>query len=79
MYDYLYCENGGLERLPDNMGFVPKLNINAKNLHFFLMFLEPHMRMQDCAYVCMSRASLALFFQNIYLLIKSYIFHFTIS
>jgi len=43
MYGYLYCENGGLEWLLDNMGFVPNLNINTKNLHFFLTFLEPYM------------------------------------
>ena len=72
-------KNEGLERLTDNMRFVPNLNINAENLHFFLMFLEPYMRTQNRAYVRMSRASLALFFQNIYLLIKIYIFHFNIS
>ena len=27
MYDYLYCENGGLEQLSDDMGFVPNLNL----------------------------------------------------
>ena len=72
-------KNGGLERLTDNMRFVPNLNINAENLHFFLMFLELYMRMQNRSYVRMSRASLALFFQNIYLLIKIYMFHFNIS
>ena len=28
-------KNEGLERLTDNMRFVPNLNINAENLHFF--------------------------------------------
>ena len=27
MYGYLYCENGGLERLPNGVGFVPNLNL----------------------------------------------------
>ena len=27
MYDYLYCENGGLERLLDDVGFVSNLNL----------------------------------------------------
>ena len=35
MYDYLYCENGGLKRLLDNMKFVPNLNIIAENFFFF--------------------------------------------
>ena len=44
-YGYLYCENGGLKRLLDDMKFVPNLNIIVENLSFFfLMFLEPYMR-----------------------------------
>ena len=27
MYDYLYYENGGLERLPDDVGFFPNLSL----------------------------------------------------
>jgi len=27
MYGYLYCENGGLEQLPDNVGFIPNLSL----------------------------------------------------
>ena len=34
MYDYLYCKNGSLERLLDNVGFVSNLNINVKNFPF---------------------------------------------
>ena len=34
MYDYLYCENGGLEWLLDDVGFISNLNINAENLPF---------------------------------------------
>ena len=40
MYGYLYCENGGLEQLPDDVKFVSNLNINAENLHF-LFFWNP--------------------------------------
>ena len=36
MYSYLYCENGGLERLSDDMRFFPNLSINAKNLFFIV-------------------------------------------
>ena len=36
MYGYLYCENGGLKRLPDKMGFVPNLNINAEICFFYV-------------------------------------------
>ena len=32
MYGYLYFENWGLERLLNDVGFVPNLNINAENL-----------------------------------------------
>jgi len=63
MYGYLYCENKGLERLPNNVGFVLNLSINAENLHFF-MFLESYIRAQDRAYVRMPRASFALLFQK---------------
>ena len=34
MYGYLNCENGGLEQLPNNVGFIPNLNINVLNLPF---------------------------------------------
>jgi len=27
MYNYLYCENGGLEQLPNDVGFVPNLSL----------------------------------------------------
>ena len=74
MYGYLYCENGGLERLPNDVGFVSNLSINAENLFFFLIFLiflKPYMRVQDQAYMRMHhgcartpRASLALLFQK---------------
>ena len=42
----------GLERLPDNVGFIPNLSINAENFPFF-MFLKPYMPMQDRACVRM--------------------------
>ena len=34
MYGYMYCQNGGLVQLLDDVGFVPNLSINAENLHF---------------------------------------------
>jgi len=34
MYGYLYCENGGLEQLPDDVGFVLNLSINVEILLF---------------------------------------------
>jgi len=34
MYGYLYSENRDLERLLDDVGNVPNLNINAENLSF---------------------------------------------
>ena len=49
MQDYLYCENSGLERLPDDVGFVPNLKINAKILPY-LYFWNP-LYVQDCACV----------------------------
>ena len=92
MYGYLYCENGGLERLPNDVGFVPNLNINVENMSFLYFWnltcarrlgLHAHaswLYTQDDSCVRMPRASLALLFQKyIYLVIKSYIFHFNIS
>jgi len=35
MYGYLYCENGGLEWLPDDVRFVLNLSLNAENLPFW--------------------------------------------
>ena len=40
MYGYLYCENGGLEWLPEDVRFISNLSINAENLHF-LFFWNP--------------------------------------
>ena len=31
MYGYLYCENGGLEWLPEDVRFISNLSINAEN------------------------------------------------
>ena len=74
MYGYLYCENEGLERLPDDVVFVLNLNINIENMH------ASWLHAQDDSCMRMSRASLALIFQKyIYVVIKSYIFHFNIS
>ena len=27
MYGYLYCENGGLEKLPDDVRFIPNFSL----------------------------------------------------
>ena len=55
MYDYLYCENGGLERLSDNVRFIPILNINTENLHF--LFLKPYLHEQARACVRMLKTT----------------------
>ena len=34
IYGYLYCENGGLERLLDDVRFILNISLNAKNLPF---------------------------------------------
>ena len=31
IYGYLYCENEGLERLLDDVGFIPHLNLMQNN------------------------------------------------
>ena len=36
MYGYLYFENGGLELLPDDVGFIQNLSINAENLLYYV-------------------------------------------
>ena len=76
MYGYLYCENGGLEWLLDDMGFVPNLSINAENLHLYVFgtlharagsTLRTHaswLRVQADSCLCIPRASLALLFQK---------------
>ena len=79
MYGYLYWENWGLEQLPNDMGFIPNLNINVENLPFFNISRTLHARVETSlrAHV---KGLLGLLFQKyIYLLIKSYIFHFNIS
>ena len=48
MYGYLYYENKGLERLPEDVGLFQISVFNTKNLYFF-MFLEPYLRAQDRA------------------------------
>ena len=35
MYVYLYCENRGMEWLPDNVGFDPNLSLYCRKLVFF--------------------------------------------
>ena len=51
MYGYLYLENRGLERLLDDVGFVPKLSFNATNFpHSF--WNPPCMRRFELAYAC---------------------------
>jgi len=36
MYGYLYCKNRDLEWLPDDVGFIPNLSIDAENLSFYV-------------------------------------------
>ena len=52
-YDYLYCENGVLEWLLDNVRFVPNLNINTKNLHFLCFWNPTCVRRLVLAYACL--------------------------
>ena len=69
MQDYLYCENSGLERLPDDVGFVPNLKINAKILPY-LYFWNPLycarlcLRAQTDSCMCILRVSLVYFPKN---------------
>ena len=87
MYGYLYYENGHLERLPNNVGFVPNLNINVENLHFYvsktllgctnscLCMHALRLRMQVHACVRRSRDFFSLSFPKVYfLLIKKLFF-----
>ena len=89
MYGYLYCENGDLERLLDDVGYVPSLNFNIENLFFSLWnltcmicaYVHMHLALRAQLLACMHkpRVSVAFYFPKIiYLLIKSYIFHFNI-
>ena len=48
MYGYLYYENKGLERLPEDVGLFQISVFNTKNL-YFSMFLEPYLCAQDRA------------------------------
>ena len=42
----------GLERLPNDVRFIPNLSHYCRKLAFF-MSLKPWLRMQECACVCM--------------------------
>ena len=91
MYDYLYCENGGLEWLPDNVGFVPSLNIYAENSPCYVsetlatcvgLCSHTHalgLRMQDLVCIHRPRISLAFYFQKIDFLHVKSIFNFNTS
>ena len=76
---------GGLERLLDDMGFIPNLNINAENMHFLCFETLP-----TCAGSCLRTrvhawyASLGLllafiFLKWIFCSLESYFFYFNIS
>ena len=82
----------GLEQSLDDVGFVPNLNINAKNLPCLGFWKSLYVHKITPTYVCrkprtqadscvrIARVSFGLIFQYlIYLLIQSYIFHFNTS
>ena len=52
MYDFLQVKKWGLERLADEVGFIPNLSHYCRKLAF-LMLLKPQQCTQEYAYVCM--------------------------
>ena len=79
MYGYLYCENGGLEWLLDDVGFVQNLSLQCKKFAFF-MFLKPYLRAHAHVAYAGRGFSLAFIFQKpIFRSLKIYIFHFNTS
>ena len=55
MYGFLELENGGLEWLPNDVGFVPKPEFGAEKLAFNI-FYNPSMCTYARVYVCMHEA-----------------------
>ena len=60
MYGFLELENGGLEWLPNDVGFIPNQILNAKNLSFIVSGTLACTRMLVYAYVCMKHALASL-------------------
>ena len=70
---------GGLERLLDDMGFIPNLNINAENMHFLCFETLPTcagscLRTRVHAWVCKLGASFGLYFLKMDILLIRKIF-----
>ena len=47
---------GGLKRLPNDVGFIPNLNFNAKNLFFIVSKTLACVRMPVYVYACIKLA-----------------------
>ena len=73
-------KNKGFERLPNNVGFVTNLSINAKKLSY--LYFWDSLCVRKIVPACTSRFLCTHsegFQKEIYFLIKSYIFYFSIS
>ena len=60
MYRFLYWENRGLERLPNDVGFVPNLSFNAENLPFIVFGTLACIHMPVYVYTCMKHVYIGL-------------------
>ena len=50
---------GGLERLPNDVGFVPNLRFNAKNLHFLCFYNPTYARRLKAVCTCIMAACIS--------------------
>jgi len=56
MYAFYIEKMGGLKRLPNDVGFIPNLNFNAKNLFFIVSKTLACVRMPVYVYACIKLA-----------------------
>ena len=56
IYGFLYWENGGLEQLLNDMGFIPNLGFNIENLSFIVSRTLACVHIPVYAYTCMKLA-----------------------
>ena len=60
MYGFIWFENGGLEQLPNNVGFVPNHVLMQTNLSFIISGTLTCIQMLVYVYACMKHAHTGL-------------------